>query len=261
MRRYTGRTFQRETVYVTGDIIEGDIYPVYQAPGQRRKRCRPTSAIQERLNQRNAERKLARILNLNFSEQDLAVHLTYREGELPETAEQARRDVQNFLRRAKRRYKKAGIELKYVYTTEIGETTGRIHHHVILTGGVDRDELERLWGKGRANADRLQPEEDGLEALAKYIAKSRKRGTRVTYRRWSGSRNLEMPEPLQYDGRLSAEDVRELADEIEEHSAARKLEEQWPGYRCVMCSAERNLVNRGIYIRYILRREAGRQRE
>lgn len=250
---YKGRTFQRETIYVTGEFIDGDIYPVFQPPGKRRRKCRPTSAIQQRLNQRNAERKLERLLNNNFGETDLAIHLTYRDGELPEDEEAAKKNVQNYLRRVKRRYARLGLELKYICVTEIGEKTGRVHHHLVLSGGMDRDELERLWGKGRANADRLQIDDDGLGPLARYITKSRRSGSRITYRRWTGSRNLVRPEPLQYDGRLTQEDVRQMADEIETHSAAAKLEEQYPGYRCVRCEAERNPINRGIYIRYTMR--------
>ena len=47
---YTGRTFNRESVYVCGDYMDGDIYPVFQAPGKRRSRCKPTSEIQQRKN-------------------------------------------------------------------------------------------------------------------------------------------------------------------------------------------------------------------
>ena len=46
---YTGRTFNRESVYVCGDYMDGDIYPVFQAPGKRRSRCKPTSEIQQKI--------------------------------------------------------------------------------------------------------------------------------------------------------------------------------------------------------------------
>ena len=54
---YKGRYFVRQTMYVCGDYMDADIYPVYQPAGKRRKKCRPTSKIQERLNQKNAEKK------------------------------------------------------------------------------------------------------------------------------------------------------------------------------------------------------------
>ena len=32
----------------------------------------------------------------------------------------------------------AGLELKYVYTTEYGRKSGRVHHHLVINGGIDR---------------------------------------------------------------------------------------------------------------------------
>ena len=57
---YQGRTFIRESVYVCGNYMDADIYPVFQKPGRRRSRCKPTSEIQKRLNQKNAEKRLTR---------------------------------------------------------------------------------------------------------------------------------------------------------------------------------------------------------
>ena len=154
-RAYRGRTFNRESVYVCGDYMDGSIYPVYQQAGKRRKKCRPTSAIQQRLNQRNAERKLARIVHNNFTGDDMALHLTYRPGEEPET-EEAKRILANYIRRLKRLYRKLGLELRYISCTEYGRTNGRVHHHLIISGGADRDTIEQLWGRGYANSKRLQ---------------------------------------------------------------------------------------------------------
>lgn len=105
---YRGRTFNRERVYVCGDYLDGDIYPVFQKPGERRKRCRPTSEIQKKLNQRNAAKRLTRIVHMNFTSRDLALHLTYDPAHTPESAEDALRIVQNYLRTLKRRYRKIG---------------------------------------------------------------------------------------------------------------------------------------------------------
>lgn len=145
---YTGRTFNRESVYVCGDYMDGDIYPVFQAPGKRRSRCKPTSEIQQKLNQKNAEKKLTRLVHSNFTEDDIALHLTYRPGEEPQTEEEAQHILSNYIRRLKRRYAKLGMELKYISCTEYGKTSGRVHHHVILSGGLDRDTIEKVWGLG-----------------------------------------------------------------------------------------------------------------
>lgn len=247
---YQGRHFNREEVYLCGDYIDAEIYPVYQPAGKRRSKCRPTSEIQARLNQKNAEKKLTRIIHMNFTEEDIALHLTYRESETPENEEETQRDVQNYIRRLKRRYKKAGIELKYIYTTEYGKMSGRVHHHLIVTGGVDRDTLEKLWGKGYANSKRLQFEDEGVTGLAKYIAKDH-----AFYRRWSGSRNLEQPVPQVFDGHMTMDDIEGLSELIESGSAYTILEERYPGFILTEANWYRNPINRGLYISYEMRRD------
>ena len=144
--------------------------PVYRPAGSRCGRAKPTSEGQAKLNYINSQKELVRLLNANFTENDLEVHLTYRDEYLPTTREEADRRLRNYLRRLKRRYNKLDIELKYVYVTEGGDGK-RFHHHVTLSGGLTRDELEALWGFGYANSRRLIFNENGVEGLAKYITK------------------------------------------------------------------------------------------
>ena len=220
---YQGRTFIRESVYVCGNYMDADIYPVFQKPGRRRSRCKPTSEIQRRLNQKNAEKRLTRLVHTNFTEDDVALHLTYRPGEEPETKEGAQRDLQNYIRRLKRRYTKLGKEFKYISCTEYGKKTNRIHHHLIISGGLDRDEIEKLWGRGYANSIRLQFGPDGVTGLAHYIAKDK-----LFFRHWNQSRNLVQPEPAQYDGKITLDEVGSLVDAIEEKNAWVQLEQRYP---------------------------------
>lgn len=246
---YKGRTFNREQVYVCGEYMDADIYPVFQKPGARRKRCKPTSEIQAKLNQRNAEKKLTRLVHNNFTENDIALHLTYRNGEEPENEADALRVLGNFIKRLKRRYKKAGKELKYISCTEYGKKTGRVHHHLIINGGYDRDEIEKLWGRGYANSKRLQFEEDGVTGLARYIAKDKH-----FFKRWNQSRNLDIPEPAQYDGQLNMDDIAEIKEAIESKSAYQYFEERYPDFELVEAVYTQNNINRGIYIHFEMRR-------
>lgn len=246
---YKGKTFNREQVYVCGEYMDADIYPVFQKPGARRKRCRPTSEIQTKLNQRNAEKKLTRLVHNNFTENDIALHLTYRNGEEPVDEADALRVLGNFIKRLKRRYKKAGKELKYISCTEYGKKTGRVHHHLIINGGYDRDEIEKLWGKGYANSKRLQFEEDGVTGLARYIAKDKH-----FFKRWNQSRNLVIPEPAQYDGQLSMDDIEEIKEAIESKNAYQYFEERYPDFELVEAVYTQNNINRGIYIHFEMRR-------
>lgn len=249
-----GRTFIRECAYICGDYIDGAVYPVFQTKGKRRQRCKPTKAIQARLNEQNAKKRLTRLIHMNFTPDDLAMHVTYRPGEEPETPEAAYKDIRNFIRRLKRRYDRAGLCLKYIYTTEYGRKTGRVHHHLILSGGMNRDELETLWGKGYANSKRLQFGEDGVTGLAHYIAKDQS-----FYRRWSGSRNLCQPEAAIFDGRITATDAQALAEAADGGMAWRILEAQYPGFVLTNAYAIRNAVNRGEYIHFEMRRDQGRK--
>lgn len=250
---YQGRTFIRESVYVCGNYMDADIYPVFQKPGRRRSRCKPTSEIQRRLNQKNAEKRLTRLVHTNFTEDDIALHLTYRPGEEPETKEGAQRDLQNYIRRLKRRYTKLGKEFKYISCTEYGKKTNRIHHHLIINGGLDRDEIEKLWGRGYANSIRLQFGPDGVTGLAHYIAKDK-----LFFRHWNQSRNLVQPEPAQYDGKITMDEVGSLVDAIEEKNAWVQLEQRYPEYQLTSISYVRNAVNKGVYIHFEMRRRWGR---
>ena len=246
---YKGKTFNREQVYVCGEYMDADIYPVFQKPGARRKRCKPTSEIQAKLNQRNAEKKLTRLVHNNFTENDIALHLTYRNGEEPENEADALRVLGNFIKRLKRRYKKAGKELKYISCTEYGKKTGRVHHHLIINGGYDRDEIEKLWGRGYANSKRLQFEEDGVTGLARYIAKDKH-----FFKRWNQSRNLDIPEAAQYDGQLNMDDIAEIKEAIDSKNAYQYFEERYPDFELVEAVYTKNNINRGIYIHFEMRR-------
>ena len=216
---YRGRTFNRERVYVCGEYLDGDIYPVFQKPGERRKRCRPTSEIQKKLNQRNAAKRLTRI-------------------------------VQNYLRALKRRYRKLGLELKYILSTEYGGRSGRVHHHLIVNAGLDRDAMEALWGRGYANSKRLQFGDEGVSGLTHYITKGD-----ASYKRWSGSRNLDQPEAQPPRDDLTMEDVRTLFEAAEIHLANEWFESRFPGYELVSCEPRRNETNRGYYIHFEMRRK------
>ena len=111
------RTY-RERKYTCGEYIEVAIYPVYTQARGRSQRKKPTSEVQQRLNRRHATDRLRRLLHTNFTHKDLFVTLTFDGESLPETVADCQRAVQNYLRRVKRKYAKAGIEPKYIYIIE-----------------------------------------------------------------------------------------------------------------------------------------------
>lgn len=251
------KTRYRERQTLCGDYMFVDVFPVFPAGeyvmkgGKRRKRYRPTSEIQKRLNDRRSENAAEEIVHANFSVGDNILHLTYADGWRPETDEQAERDMDNFLRRLKRKYDRAGAEFKYFCISAKGEQAGRQHFHVYLSGGIDRSEIEACWKFGYANCDALQFTETGICDLTKYTHGQIPLGSR----RWRCSRNCKRPEPLRerdytYDRRR----VIEVAESP--YSASSVISDLYPGY--VLSEMPRlclNDVNGGAYMRMMLYRD------
>ena len=235
------RTTYREKRYACGEYLDVYIYPVFSQiskTGRRGKR-RASSEAQKKLNQRHREEKLVRLLHANFTQDDLEIHLTYEIQ--PESPEEAARLVRNFIRRVQRARKKQGLPpLKYIVVTERGSKNGRYHHHVTLSGGMDRDELESLWGLGYANSRRLQFTESGLAGLGHYIVKDP-----VGKKAWNASKNLIDPEPKTRDGRISGRQADELAKDTTNNAEFEKL---YPGYFLSEAGAWHNDINGGRYI-------------
>lgn len=229
-----------------GDILEVEIFPIWNTKNEQRKAKKAvTREAQRNLNDRNAKKKLIRKINANFTEDDICVTLTYKGGHVPDE-EQARRDIRNYLRRVRQWRRKNGLpELKYVYVIEYGGADGRrkrVHHHVIMSG-MDRDTAEALWqGRGWANARRLQPDDYGLEALARYMTKEPNGG-----KRWAASKNLVDPKITEADTKISKRKVERMAADFEEAPAEifRKL---FPGYDFNECTVKHSTYVAGAYI-------------
>lgn len=235
----------RDVRYICGDYMTVDVFPVFTKPGKKRKRGKPSSEIQKKLNQRHAEERFFRLVHANFTHEDVALHLTY--DIVPLSMDAAKKDIQNFFRRIKYARMKAGLpELKYVYKTEISKT-GRIHHHIIMSGGLSRDLIEEKWGKGYANSKRLRFTESGVKGLTVYMLKGDE-----TYRRWTPSKNLVDPAPLSRDYKIGKKDVEQLMELDTVVASAEKLYEGW---EFVEGDTERNNVNAGVYVKLLMRRK------
>lgn len=239
----------REKRYKTGKYLEVEIYPIskIEKSKSRARKKKESRKEQKNLNGKNARKNLRRLINNNFTEKDIFLHLTYDEKNLPNTEKQAIKDRENFIRRVKTYRKRKGLEeVKYISVLEYHEakpndkrTRTRVHHHIVISG-MDRDDLEALWKKGRANADRLQPNEKGFEELANYISKDPK-----GKRRYSPSRNLKIPEPDINDYKYSNRKAYELAMN---QGYKEEFERLYPGYIYTSHVVELNDINSGTYI-------------
>ena len=105
------RCLYREKKHICGEYLEVDIFPVFEYQRGRSKKRKPTSETQKRLNQRNAERKLIRLLNTNFTKKDIRFDLTYNEENRPETPEDAQNKCRIFYAES------SGTEKRTVYPT------------------------------------------------------------------------------------------------------------------------------------------------
>ena len=135
-----------------------------------------------------------------------------------------------------------------------GYSGKRPHVHMILNGGIDRDTLERIWAKGRANCDRLQPRSDGLGGIAVYFTRQKQdRPEKPGVRKWRGSRNLKQPVRRSRDARMPNNRVRRIAYDFR-NEAKEVMEKLYPGYVFQDCTVRYSDIVDGVYIRCVLRR-------
>jgi hypothetical protein len=219
-------TYRVKTIK-SGKMLESEIYPLWKSKGEvsKAKKIMETRKAQKNLNDKNAKKNIIRKINTNFTEEDLAIDLTYK-GKPPDE-EQARKDIQNYIRRVREYRRKNKLpELKYIYVIEFdveGKGKKRIHNHMLMNS-MDRDVAEKLWNKGYANCRRLQPDEFGLEGIARYITKDPKGA-----KRWCASRNLEEPKITIADHKITKRQAEKIAKN--EIDAAAIFEKIYKGYK------------------------------
>ena len=249
-----GRMGYRTKTIKAGPRLEAEIYPVFgreQRQEAKRQKKMLTPEKIRRNNDERARRRLIQLIDANFGEGDVHVTLTYAE---PPGWDRAKKDIRNFMGKISRMRKKRGLpDLKYIYSLEDDEdgTRKRIHAHVIMNGGISREEIESIWARGYANADRLQPTKEGLEAIARYISKqSRERHKR----KWSSSKNLIKPKTRTSDTKLSNARVKRLARGFDA-DAREIMEKVYPGYEFVRCTIRYSDLVDGVYIRALMRKK------
>lgn len=278
----------REKHIKSGKLFEADFYPVWddgrRMPLRAPKTKRSTEA-QVKYNKLQAVKKLVRLINANFDENDIIMHPTYEQSKAPQCEEDARRDLINYLRRVKNRRvselkkveealaalpdievlsqqrneletrrQKLSEPFKYIYCIEKVEyKTGRYagrdnwHFHLFITGGITRNVLESMWTNGlRTNADQFQPDKYGPEAIAKYMAKDPQGA-----KRWVCSRNMDKPvESKPKDGRISRRGVTTMAQLRVDDAAY--WENRYKGYKFIRCYARFNDYNGHWYVSVVM---------
>ena len=243
-----------------GTRLEAEVYPIFGRSMEHTAREAKTNITKERqaqLNTRRAKRRLILLVENNFRfREDYAITLTYAEE--PENEKRCRKDIRNFFLRLKRLREKRGLpELKYIYA--IGyDSRHRAHAHCLVTGGIERNELEKIWGKGYANTYSLQEYGKGLQGIANYLykqnEKARDNGDRVNYHMWSGSRNLKKPKEHVSDSKISNRKVKTLARYFRNEAKA-IMERIYPGYVLEDGEVRYSDIVDGVYISIVMRKK------
>ena len=240
-------------VYMTkttkaGNQMELDIYPAFGSRHDlpRGKKKKASREAQKSLNGRRAKRKLINLINANFGKGDLYCTFTYDDDHLPEGPEDARKIFGNFIKRVNRLRKKQGREnVKYIFVTEYNndEKGIRCHHHAVMSGDMDRDDLEKLWRHGKRNQTRrIEPDKNThLTGMATYLAKDPK-----GKKRWGYSKGLKKPKVTKALGKFSKKRVERMAKDYE--YLKEQAEKRYPGYCFIDSESRVNEVDGGLYI-------------
>ena len=184
----------------SGDVYECEEFYSHRTIGKyymRGSNQNVSPEEQKVINERQARKKLSRLINCNFSYGDIFITLTHK---YSVNYDDARAELTKYLRKIRRWRNKNNLpELKYIAVTESKEK--REHHHIIMSE-MDPKAAMQLWEQGRSMISRLEKGGE-YNALANYITKE---PPEVHKKRWNQSRNLKQPEIVVYKIKSHARD-------------------------------------------------------
>ena len=235
-----GQMGYRTVTTVAGDTLVAEIYPAWGREKRGQARAAKKNLTPDRIRKYNTERakfRLQLLMDANFTSEDQNLTLTYTE---QPTEREIRKDVKNFISRIRRERKRRGLqEMKYIYAIE-SEKDGQakqLHCHIVMSGGIERREVEKIWRKGSqargfANCDELQPDKEGLRKLAFYVYDQNRGKEQKNRRHYSCSKNLTEPKVRSSMSRVSNAKVRKMARDFN-GIAQTIMEKVYPGYEFV----------------------------
>lgn len=253
-----------EKVIKSGKMKEGEFYPVL--PSGRKLpdgEASGTSESQAKYNKNKTTKQFTRLVNTNFDTGDILLHPTFPDSCAPQTLQEAKKYLNNYLRRVKYYREQHGMpELKYIYVIEKteyqrGERKGSCnwHFHLFMSGGEGnyRDIVEDMWGQDiRVNADRFQPLRFGQKSAATYMSKA-PQGSRS----YVCSRNIK--KPIVNNGKKDPKylDIsqKKIENMVKLHvDDAAYWQRHYPGYNFIRCETVWNEYNKHWYIRVEMRK-------
>lgn len=273
-----GQMGYRTFTTMAGDTLVAEIFPVWGREKRRSVRAAKKNLTPERIQKYNTERakfRLQLLMDTNFTSEDQSLTLTYTE---QPSEQEVRKDVKNFIGRIRRERNRRGLpELKYIYAIE-SERDGRtkqLHCHIVMSGGIERKEVEKIWRKGSeargfANCDELQPDKEGLRRLAFYVYEQNRGKEQKNRRHYSCSKNLTEPKVRRSMSKVSNAKVKRMARDFN-GVAPTIMEKVYPGFEFVRglryqedesgtmsesCVRFSDYTD-GVYIRVMMRRKPG----
>lgn len=235
----------------SGKYVEKEIYPLWKCKSNspRGAKKKETSEKMKKLNINNKVKEMTRLMNTNFTEEDLYITLTYK-GKAP-TLDRAKKDMRNFLDRIRTWWKKnmKDKEFKYIFVIDYVDDPDktkrtRIHHHLVMSG-MDMDIVRKNWTLGRKTVERLQPDEVGFEGLATYMARQSKT-------KYGRSRNLKKPKITKSRTSLSNRKAENFAANINLHKEF--FENKYKDLLFINCQVYKSEEYPGVYIRTKMRK-------
>lgn len=228
----------------------------YGARGEKRApKKNTTPEAVKRYSQILRQRKMTRLIEDNFTEDDYWLTLKYRSG-TRKSIEEVKLDIRKFFEGCRAAYKKTGNILKYIYRVEISKRGG-IHFHVIMNRIPDMTKkINAIWKRrtgGNMEFEYIYDDSD-YSALAAYIVKEPDeeevkqlslfdKDERKTFIKYSASRNLIRKDP----------EVKRYSQWTMRHIFANDLKPT-PGFAIVKSSIERG-VNAYTGMAYLYYRE------
>ena len=250
----------RTVTWRAGRQLEVACYPITRLTSEARREAkrRRSSPAMIRINARNTERHIMRLIEANFHEGEAVVVTgtyaypsqgdyammdvkamagAYAARKLPWEMERVRRDVRNWLSCLRRRVLKVGGDprlFRWLVRIEEGKEPplpgipAKFHFHAVVEGpGLDDQTVKALWEDkhGMAHVDPLSMADDRVARLARYFTKQKTGG-----RWWSHSRNLKIVRPRVSDRKVSRRRLARLAADVM-RDGREILERLYPGYK------------------------------
>lgn len=187
---------RRKTIRA-GRLVWDITYTVPRPNASKQERARIREVTEEQIQRTNAntaQRKLEMLMATNFDDTDLVLTVTYRDADLPDSADVTRKHLGKVFSQM-RAYRKARDlpELKYIYILEGRHGDHRPHAHIIINAaGGDLELMRSLWIWG----DDIQLNyirERGYDGWAGYLTKERREASLNGKKQFVGSRNLDRP--------------------------------------------------------------------